>query len=97
MASQWTIRRPCRCNSAAFACRTEQSPKCVGSPWLTDGPDEGWIIVDLDKDSPGHLERYHLERARTDLVLYVDGDIINMNNVQIPKDSPIIDSRFDND
>ncbi len=70
-------------------------PKCVGSPWLTDGPDEGWIIVDLDKDLPGNLERYHLERARTDLVLYVDGDIINMNNIQIPKDTPIIDRRFD--
>ena len=34
-------------------------------------------------------------RARIDLELVVDGDIIDLNRIPLPKDTPIIDKRFE--
>ncbi|UCD50541.1 MAG: hypothetical protein JSW27_23820 [Phycisphaerales bacterium] len=34
-------------------------------------------------------------RARVDLVLAVDGEVVDLNRIRFPKDTPIIDRRFD--
>jgi hypothetical protein len=35
-----------------------------------------------------------LYRVRTDIILVVDGDVIDLNRIQLPEDTPIIDQRF---
>jgi hypothetical protein len=70
-------------------------PMCVGQRFLTGNSDEPWIAIDLGKGKRDDLDEYHLERARVDLTLYVDGDIIDLNSIRIPSDTPIVDRRFD--
>lgn len=36
----------------------------------------------------------HLRRSRIDIELVVDGDIVNLNRIPLPMDTPIIDKRF---
>lgn len=33
-------------------------------------------------------------RARTDIILVVDGDVVDLNKIKIPGNTPIIDNRF---
>jgi hypothetical protein len=33
-------------------------------------------------------------RARTDIVLIIDGNIVDLNRIPMPADTPIIDRRF---
>ena len=35
-----------------------------------------------------------LYRVRTDIILVVDGDVVDLNRIPIPKDTPVIDERF---
>lgn len=55
--------------------------------------DDGtWIPVEKDsKDIPAHTGI--LERARVELTLYVDGQVIDLDRTTLPKDAPIIDKR----
>ena len=39
---------------------------------------------------------YYRRRARIDIELIVDGDIVDLNRIPLPTDTPIIDKRFNN-
>lgn len=48
-----------------------------------------WIEGRVEDRSPGFLER-----ARVDIELVVDGDIIDLNRIPLPADTPVVDKRF---
>ncbi len=51
-------------------------------------PPEGETPATGDQIKPGHLEQtIYIE-------LFVDGEIIDLNRIQLPSDTPIIDQRF---
>ena len=56
--------------------------------------DDGtWVPVEKDsKTVPEHFGM--LERARVELALWVDGQIIDLNRIQLPEDTPILDERM---
>jgi hypothetical protein len=39
-------------------------------------------------------KEYNIVRARIDIELVVDGDIVDLNRIGLPMDTPIIDKRF---
>ena len=77
----------------------------VGPPWPDDiksqsGALPEYVIIDNGKwrafdrkDFGGPNERTIL-RARTEIELIVDGDIVDLNRIPLPADAPIIDKRF---
>jgi len=56
--------------------------------------DDGtWVPVEKDSRTvPEHFGI--LERARVELTLWVDGQIIDLNRIRLPEDTPIIDERI---
>ena len=48
-----------------------------------------WVPGDRD-----HRVRGRLHRARVDLQLIVDGNVIDLNRIPLPTDGSIIDRRF---
>ena len=51
---------------------------------------ETWIPFVVEDEHKGF--RY---RARVDIVLVMDGDVIDLNRIPLPADTPIIDRRFE--
>lgn len=47
--------------------------------------------VPFSEDAPKGFRH----RARVDLVLVVDGQVVDLNRIPLPKDTPIVDRRFD--
>ena len=45
--------------------------------------------------SPGDGEMAMYHRARIDIVLIADGNVVDLNRIPLPKDTPIVDRRFD--
>lgn len=41
-------------------------------------------------------KEYYITRSRIDIELVVDGDIVDLNRIPLPADTPIIDTRFKN-
>jgi hypothetical protein len=77
----------------------------VGPPWPDDikspsGALPEYVIIDNgkwrafdQKDFGGPNERT-IRRARIEVEVIVDGDIVNLNRIPLPADAPIIDKRF---
>jgi hypothetical protein len=77
----------------------------VGPPWPDDikspsGALPEYVIIDNgkwrafdSKDFGGPNERT-IRRARIEVELIVDGDIVDLNRIPLPADTPIIDKRF---
>jgi hypothetical protein len=77
----------------------------VGPPWPDDikspsGALPEYVIIDNgkwrafeQKDFGGPNERT-IRRARTEIELIVDGDIVNLNRIPLPADTPLVDKRF---
>ncbi len=62
-------------------------PRYVGN-----GP-VGWGII-FEPLDPNFVQFYGFyQQARVDITLYVDGEIIDMNRIRLPKDTPILDHR----
>jgi hypothetical protein len=61
-------------------------PEFVRADFSKDKP--GWVVVNA-KDETG----FH-DRARIDLDLVIDGKIIDLNRIALPKNTPIEDHRF---
>ncbi|MHC4213774.1 MAG: hypothetical protein ACYSWP_10425 [Planctomycetota bacterium] len=52
-----------------------------------------WGIISRPND-PNFIEFYGIyEQARVEMTLFVDGEIIDMNRIRLPKDTPILDER----
>lgn len=56
---------------------------------IADGKWRAWDGKQLDEP---HVRSFR--RARTDLQLIVDGDIVDLNRITLPADTPIVDKRF---
>ncbi|MBN2455856.1 MAG: hypothetical protein JXB29_04865 [Sedimentisphaerales bacterium] len=56
-----------------------------GDPWMSDG--DPWMPVEAKKP------KGFMYRARTDIELVVDGKIVDLNRINLPADTPIIDNR----
>jgi hypothetical protein len=56
--------------------------------WAAGGYEDGKLI-DGKRTSIGLMYR-----ARVDIVLIVDGKIVDLNRIPLPADTPIIDKRF---
>ena len=68
-------------------------PKCVKLP--SGGLPEYVVIQDgqwVAFDGANRCQSRH--RARVDIVLITDGKIVDLNRIQLPADTPIIDNRF---
>ena len=77
----------------------------VGPPWPDDikspsGALPEYVIIDNgkwrafdQKDFGGPNERT-IRRARVEIELIVDGDVVNLNRIPLPADTPLIDKRF---
>ena len=79
----------------------------VGPPWPQDlrtengGLPEYVVTKEVDGRltwaAPGLADKFPLVgryRARVDIELVVDGKIIDLNRIQLPPDTPIVDKRF---
>jgi len=70
------------------------------APWpdsilLPSGDLPEYVVQDGDKWVPfTGVEGGFRERVRTDIVLVVDGRAIDLNRIELPADTPIIDRRF---
>lgn len=53
--------------------------------------EDKWVPWDGNRNTPGLRD---MRRARLELELIVDGRIVDLNRVQLPADTPIIDRRF---
>lgn len=62
--------------------------------FVVERKDDGtWVPIEKDSRTvPEHVGI--LERARVELTLYVDGQVIDLNRIRLPKDAPIIDERI---
>jgi hypothetical protein len=52
------------------------------------------IGKDLADNREIYLRQYFRQRARIEIQLIVDGDIVDLNRISLPADTPIIDRRF---
>ena len=80
----------------------------VGPPWPDDIKSESgalpeYVVIDNGKwracDAKGFKEFegakvLTIRRARTEVQLIVDGDVVDLNRIPLPGDTPIIDRRF---
>jgi len=82
----------------------------VGPPWpeevrTADGALPEYVLIDDGKwrayredDAKGPIaRRMTIRRARTEIELVVDGNVVDLNRIPLPADTPIIDRRFDDD
>ncbi|MFC1737362.1 hypothetical protein ACFL1X_14715 [Candidatus Hydrogenedentota bacterium] len=80
-------------------------PGKIGPPWPDDIKSasgalpeyviykEGkWMLCNVVKASD--LDKFVMHRARIDIELFVDGEIVDLNRIPLPADTPIIDKRF---
>jgi len=75
-----------------------------GPPWPDSArTDSGtlpeYVVVEDGKWVPfteedGTRPTSHRSRARVDIVLVVDGKIVDLNRIELPSDTPIVDRRF---
>ena len=73
----------------------------AGPPWpnsakTASGELPEYVVVENGQWVPftGENDRIGLHRARVDIVLVNDGQIIDLNRLEFPKETPIIDRRF---
>lgn len=77
----------------------------VGPPWPDDikspsGALPEYVIIDngkwraFDRKDFGGPNERTIRRARIEIELIVDGDIVDLNRIPLPADTPIIDKRF---
>jgi hypothetical protein len=80
----------------------------IGPPWPNHIKSESgalpkYVLYENDKWVPytekkakeySNKRLTHLRRARIDIELVVDGDIVDLNRIPLPLDTPIIDKRF---
>ncbi|QDU35754.1 hypothetical protein Mal4_00360 [Maioricimonas rarisocia] len=79
----------------------------VGPPWPeavrnADGSLPEYVILEEGKwrqyreeDSKGAIaQRVTIRRARAEIELIVDGDVVDLNRIRLPENTPIIDRRF---
>jgi hypothetical protein len=77
----------------------------VGPPWPDDikspsGALPEYVIIDngkwraFDRKDFGGPNERTIRRARIEIELIVDGDIVDLNRIPLPADAPIIDKRF---
>jgi hypothetical protein len=78
-------------------------PRTVGRPITADfKPNGKWEVVDhenlikLPHNDPAKEKYHHYEvvRACTDLTLYVDGKVIDLNSIPLPGETFVVDQRF---
>ena len=58
----------------------------VSGEWVGDRM--AWVPAKIGGESRGFLQR-----ARVDIELVVDGEVINLNETYLPPDTPILDER----
>lgn len=66
-------------------------PQFVGRP-RTPGPHADWVTVN-PKEHDNILEYGRMEQARVELMVHVDGSVIDLNRIPLPDDTPIRDHR----
>ncbi|MHC4745481.1 MAG: DUF5329 family protein [Planctomycetota bacterium] len=66
-------------------------PQFVGRP-RTPGPHADWVIVN-PKEHDNILEYGRMEQARVELMVHVDGSVIDLNRIRLPENTPIRDNR----
>ncbi|MHC4642114.1 MAG: hypothetical protein ACYS32_10750 [Planctomycetota bacterium] len=81
----------------------------IGPPWpdhikLESGGLPKYVAYGNDKWAPytekmlkeyySTKKEYNIRRVRIDIELVVDGDIVDLNRIPLPPDTPIIDKRF---
>ncbi|MHC4489460.1 MAG: hypothetical protein ACYSW7_09855 [Planctomycetota bacterium] len=80
----------------------------IGPPWPDHIKSESgglpkYVVYENDKWVPYTQKKakeystknpYKIRRARIDIELVVDGDIVDLNRIPLPPDTPIIDKRF---
>ncbi|MHC4692562.1 MAG: hypothetical protein ACYS67_07460 [Planctomycetota bacterium] len=80
----------------------------IGPPWPDHVKSESgalpkYVLYENDKWTPYTKKKakessdkrlHHIRRARTEIELVVDGDIVDLNRIPLPLDTPIIDKRF---
>jgi hypothetical protein len=62
-------------------------PQFVGKDFIGN-----WVIVSEPHD-PNSVRFWPYQQARVEIALYVDGEIIDMNRIRLPEDTPILDHR----
>ena len=81
----------------------------IGPPWSDDlksksgalpefvvydnGRWAAYSVTNRRTDSP--IRERFIMRARTDVELIVDGDIVDLNRISLPPNTPVVDKRFD--
>ncbi len=69
------------------------SPKGELPEFVTSVDEDGklrWV----DPRTAGGKGRGFLYRARVDLELVIDGQVIDLNRIPLPTDTPVVDQRF---
>ncbi len=75
----------------------------IGPPWPDSIKSESgelpkFVVQENGKWAPyskeKHGETRSVIRARTEIALFVDGEIVDLNRVPLPADTPIVDKRF---
>ncbi len=80
----------------------------IGPPWPDHVKSESgalpkYVLYENDKWTPYTKKKakeysdkrlHHIRRARTEIELVVDGDVVDLNRIPLPLDTPIIDKRF---
>jgi len=74
----------------------------IGPPWPDHIKSESGVLPQYVFDDKGKWASYQpengdrrdLRRARLEIEVVVDGDIVDLNRIRIPVDTPIIDKRF---
>ena len=51
--------------------------------------------IESDSERERVRKQFEMKRARLDIELSVDGDIVDLNRIPLPADTPIIDKRFE--
>lgn len=75
----------------------------IGPPWPDHIKSETGVLPEYVFDDNGKWasyqpedgERRDLRRARLEIELVIDGDIVDLNRIPLPADTPIIDKRFE--
>lgn len=71
-----------------------------GLPEYVTYKDGKWVEADIKQIRESGKEQPLFEgnvcRARVDIVLYSDSNIVDLNRIPLPPDTPIIDKRFNN-
>jgi hypothetical protein len=76
----------------------------AGPPWpdslkAPSGELPEYVVAEGGKWVPfaGDQRKGFQHRARVDVVLVVDGRVVDLNRIELPGDTPILDRRFEED